>query len=175
MAAGKTVLNTFCYTGGFSVFALQGGAIEVCSVDISEKAVALAAENVELNFPKANHSVLAADVMEYLKTPEKQWDIVVLDPPAFAKNLSKKHQAVMGYKRLNTLGMNAVKPGGLLFTFSCSQVIDDVLFANTITAAGIESGRKARILYRLGQGPDHPVDLYHPEGHYLKGLILEIS
>ncbi|MBL7811614.1 MAG: class I SAM-dependent rRNA methyltransferase [Bacteroidetes bacterium] len=174
-AAGREVLNTFCYTGGFSVFALKGGATRVHSVDISEKAVALAAENVALNGLESWHSVQAADVMEYLKEPEQLWDIAVLDPPAFAKNLSKKHQAVMGYKRLNTLGLKAVKPGGLLFTFSCSQVIDDVLFANTVTAAGIEAGRQVRILHRLSQGPDHPVNLYHPEGHYLKGLVLEVE
>jgi len=117
-AKDKTVLNTFCYTGGFSV---------------------------------------------------------VLDPPAFAKSLSKKHKAVMGYKRLNAMGLKRVSPGGLLFTFSCSQVVDDVLFANTVTAAGIEAGRNCRILYRLGQGADHPVNLYHPEGHYLKGLVILVE
>lgn len=174
-SAGKSVLNTFCYTGGFSVYALKAGATEVCSVDISEKAVALAAENAILNGIKKNHSTVAADVPQYLKDNKQAYDVVVLDPPAFAKNLSKKHQAVMGYKRLNQLGIQTVKPGGLLFTFSCSQVIDDTLFANTVTAAGIEAGRNARILHRLGQGPDHPVNLFHPEGHYLKGLVLYIE
>ena len=174
-SAGKTVLNTFCYTGGFSVYALKAGATAVCSVDISEKAVALAAENATLNGFEKNHTTVAADVPQYLKDNKEAYDIVVLDPPAFAKNLSKKHQAVMGYKRLNQLGIQTVKPGGLLFTFSCSQVIDDTLFANTVTAAGIEAGRNARILHRLGQGPDHPVNLFHPEGHYLKGLVLYIE
>jgi 23S rRNA (cytosine1962-C5)-methyltransferase len=172
---GKTVLNTFCYTGGFSVYALKAGAAEVCSVDISEKAVQLAAENAALNGVAQNHLTVAADVPQYLKENQASYDIVVLDPPAFAKSLSKKHQAVMGYKRLNQLGIQTVKPGGLLFTFSCSQVIDDTLFANTVTAAGIEAGRSARILHRLGQGPDHPVNLFHPEGHYLKGLVLYIE
>jgi 23S rRNA (cytosine1962-C5)-methyltransferase len=171
----KTVLNTFCYTGGFSVYALKAGAAEVCSVDISEKAVQLAAENAALNGVTQNHHTVAADVPQYLKDNKESYDIVVLDPPAFAKSLSKKHQAVMGYKRLNQLGIQTVKPGGLLFTFSCSQVIDDALFANTVTAAGIEAGRSARILHRLGQGPDHPVNLFHPEGHYLKGLVLYID
>ncbi|MBS3914153.1 MAG: class I SAM-dependent rRNA methyltransferase [Bacteroidetes bacterium] len=175
-AAGKSVLNTFCYTGGFSVFALKGGAIEVTSVDVSEKAIRMAEQNVAMqNFKNPNHVAVVADVSEYLKSQDKNWDIVILDPPAYAKNLKKKHSAVMGYKRLNALGMSKVAPGGLLFTFSCSQVIDQSLFENTITAAGIESGRNARILYRLGQGPDHPVNLYHPEGHYLKGLVLQID
>lgn len=176
MSRGATVLNTFCYTGGFSVYALKGGAEKVTSVDISGKAVNLAVENATLNgFGEDLHEAVCADVMEYLKDHQTAYDIVVLDPPAFAKSQNKKHQAVMGYKRLNTAGMKTVKPGGLLFTFSCSQVIDDTLFANTVTAAGIESGRQARILYRLGQGPDHPVNLFHPEGHYLKGLVLEIT
>jgi 23S rRNA (cytosine1962-C5)-methyltransferase len=172
---GKSVLNTFCYTGGFSVYALKAGAASVCSVDISEKAVQLASENAAINGVDQDHTTVAADVPQFLKDNKEAYDIVVLDPPAFAKNMSKKHQAVMGYKRLNQLGIQTVKPGGLLFTFSCSQVIDETLFANTITAAGIEAGRNARILHRLGQGPDHPVNLFHPEGHYLKGLVLLID
>lgn len=175
MSRNKTVLNTFSYSGGFSVYALQNGAKQVASVDVSTKAIALANGNAALNDTSDRHQGIAADVLQYLKENEEQWDIVVLDPPAFAKNLKKKHSAVMGYKRLNALGMQRVKPGGLLFTFSCSQVIDNELFANTITAAGLEAGRNARILYRLSQGPDHPVNLYHPEGSYLKGLVLEIE
>lgn len=176
MSQGLEVLNTFCYTGGFSVYALAGGARKVTSVDISGKAVNLAMENAGLNgFNDDRHQAICADVMEFLKDHRESYDMVVLDPPAFAKSLSKKHQAVMGYKRLNAAGMKTVRPGGLLFTFSCSQVIDDRLFANTVTAAGIECGRNARILYRLGQGPDHPVNLFHPEGHYLKGLVLSID
>ncbi len=172
----QKVLNTFSYSGGFSVYALKAGASQVASVDVSAKAVKLASENVLLNqLDSGKHEAITADVLEYLKDQQNLWDIVILDPPAFAKNLKKKHAAVMGYKRLNALGMQAVKPGGLLFTFSCSQVIDTDLFTNTITAAGIESGRNARILYRLGQGADHPVNLFHPEGSYLKGLVLRID
>jgi 23S rRNA (cytosine1962-C5)-methyltransferase len=121
------------------------------------------------------HEGQVMDVMKHLGEDQKLYDIVVLDPPAFAKSLSKKHKAVMGYKRLNAMGLKRVSPGGLLFTFSCSQVVDDVLFANTVTAAGIEAGRNCRILYRLGQGADHPVNLYHPEGHYLKGLVIQVE
>lgn len=172
---GKSVLNTFSYSGGFSVFALAGGASEVCSVDASEKAISLAEENVSLLNAGGAHSGIVSDVNEFLKNEDSLWDIVVLDPPAFAKNLKKKHNAVMGYKRLNALGMKRVKPGGLLFTFSCSQVVDQDLFQHTITAAGIEAGRNARVLYRLTQGPDHPVNLYHPEGSYLKGLVLQLD
>lgn len=172
---GKTVLNTFSYSGGFSVAALFGGATKVVSVDISQTAVQLSDENVALNNLSTNHQAIQADVMKYLKDQEEQFDIVVLDPPAFAKSLTKKHQATMGYKRLNMLGLERVKPGGLLFTFSCSQVIDEKLFANTVTAAAIEVGRNCRILHRLGQGPDHPVNIFHPEGHYLKGLVLEVE
>jgi 23S rRNA (cytosine1962-C5)-methyltransferase len=173
---GKTVLNTFSYSGGFSVFALKGGATEVTSVDVSERAMQLAIENVNLlgeGFGK--HEAVTQDTMDYLSHTDKTWDIVVLDPPAFAKNLKKKHSAVMGYKRLNALGMQHVKPGGLLFTFSCSQAVDTDLFTNTVTAAGIDAGRNARILFRLGQGPDHPVNLFHPEGNYLKGLVLQLD
>lgn len=172
---GKSVLNTFSYSGGFSVAALIGGATRVVSVDISQTAVTLADENVALNNLTENHISIQADVMKNLKDELEMFDIVVLDPPAFAKSLTKKHQATMGYKRLNMLGLERVKPGGLLFTFSCSQVIDEKLFANTVTAAAIEVGRNCRILHRLGQGPDHPVNIFHPEGHYLKGLVLEVE
>jgi 23S rRNA (cytosine1962-C5)-methyltransferase len=176
-AKGKTVLNTFCYTGGFSVAALAGGATKVISADISQTAIDLANNNVSLMQLQTGqtHEGMVVDVMKQLGDIDTQFDIVVLDPPAFAKSLSKKHKAVMGYKRLNAMGMKRVAPGGLLFTFSCSQVVDDVLFANTVTAAGIEAGRNCRILYRLGQGADHPVNLYHPEGHYLKGLVLQLE
>lgn len=172
---GKSVLNTFSYSGGFSVAALIGGATKVVSVDISQTAVNLGDENVALNNLTENHISVQADVMKNLKDEPEMFDIVVLDPPAFAKSLTKKHQATMGYKRLNMLGLERVKPGGLLFTFSCSQVIDEKLFANTVTAAAIEVGRNCRILHRLGQGPDHPVNIFHPEGHYLKGLVLEVE
>ncbi|MBM3938460.1 MAG: class I SAM-dependent rRNA methyltransferase [Sphingomonadales bacterium] len=176
-AKDKSVLNTFCYTGGFSVAALAGGATKVISADISQTAIDLANNNASLMKlqPHQSHEGLVVDVMKHLGDVEQQFDIVVLDPPAFAKSLSKKHKAVMGYKRLNAMGMKRVSSGGLLFTFSCSQVVDDVLFANTVTAAGIEAGRNCRILYRLGQGADHPVNLYHPEGHYLKGLVIQVE
>lgn len=176
-AKDKSVLNTFCYTGGFSVAALAGGATKVISADISQTAIDLANNNASLMKlqPHQSHEGLVVDVMKHLGDVEQQFDIVVLDPPAFAKSLSKKHKAVMGYKRLNAMGMKRVSPGGLLFTFSCSQVVDDVLFANTVTAAGMEAGRNCRILYRLGQGADHPVNLYHPEGHYLKGLVIQVE
>jgi 23S rRNA (cytosine1962-C5)-methyltransferase len=171
----KSVLNTFSYSGGFSVAALMGGANLVKSVDISQIAVDLSTENVALNQLSDKHLAIQADVMKYLRDIDETYDIVVLDPPAFAKSLTKKHAATMGYKRLNMLGLERVKPGGLLFTFSCSQVIDEKLFANTVTAAAIEVGRNCRILHRLGQGPDHPVNIFHPEGHYLKGLVLEVE
>lgn len=175
-AAGKHVLNTFCYSGGFSVAALQGDAASVTSIDVSSKAIDLTRSNLSLNgYSDEKNACVAEDVNHFLKTNEQLFDIVILDPPAFAKSLRKKHNAVMGYKRLNTAGIAKVKPGGLLFTFSCSQVIDEALFANTIVAAALETGRKARILHRLGQGPDHPVNLFHPEGHYLKGLVLKLD
>ncbi len=174
-SAEKSVLNTFAYTGGFSIAALHGGASKVISVDISKTATDLCSINAALNHLGENHESITADVMEYLQINEEQFDIVVLDPPAFAKSIKKKHSATMGYKRLNLLGLKRVKPGGLLFTFSCSQVIDEALFLNTVTAAAIESGRNCRILHRLSQGPDHPVNIFHPEGHYLKGLVLRVD
>jgi 23S rRNA (cytosine1962-C5)-methyltransferase len=172
---GKSVLNTFAYTGGFSIAALHGGATKVISVDISKTATDLCTINAALNQLEDKHESITADVMEYLQLQDEMFDVVVLDPPAFAKSLKKKHAATMGYKRLNMLGLKRVKPGGLLFTFSCSQVIDETLFLNTVTAAAIESGRNCRILHRLSQGPDHPVNIFHPEGHYLKGLVLRVD
>jgi 23S rRNA (cytosine1962-C5)-methyltransferase len=173
-APQKTVLNTFSYSGGFSVAALAGGASNVTSVDISQHAIYLAHENIVANGYESQHTGICADVLHYLTESEETYDIVVLDPPAFAKSLKKKHAATMGYKRLNALGFNRVAPGGLLFTFSCSQVIDTELFEHTVRAAAIESGREAQIVHRLSQGPDHPVNIFHPEGHYLKGLVLRV-
>lgn len=172
---GKKVLNTFCYTGGFSVYALQAGASQVTSVDISEKAIALTEQNANLNFPEAIHEAVASDVFEYMKAHSKLYDIIVLDPPAFAKNIKSKHTATQAYKRLNSAGLKALAPNGILFTFSCSQVIDETLFYNTVAAAAIESGRKVRVLHKLTQGPDHPVNMFHPEGAYLKGLVLYVE
>ena len=172
---GKKVLNTFCYTGGFSIYAMSAGAELVTSVDISQKAVDLAASNMELNFPKANHNAVADDVFNFMKEHTQQYDVIVLDPPAFAKSIKSKHTATQAYKRLNIAGLKALAPNGILFTFSCSQVIDDVLFYNTVAAAAIETGRNIRVLHKLEQGPDHPTNIYHPEGHYLKGLVLFVE
>lgn len=172
---GKKVLNTFCYTGGFSIYAMNAGAELVTSVDISQKAVDLAASNMELNFPKANHKAVADDVFNFMKENHQIYDVIVLDPPAFAKSIKSKHTATQAYKRLNIAGLKALAPKGILFTFSCSQVIDDVLFYNTVAAAAIETGRNIRVLHKLEQGPDHPTNIYHPEGHYLKGLVLYVE
>ena len=172
---GKKVLNTFCYTGGFSIYAMNAGAELVTSVDISQKAVDLASSNMELNFPKANHTAVADDVFNFMKEHTQQYDVIVLDPPAFAKSIKSKHTATQAYKRLNIAGLKALAPNGILFTFSCSQVIDDVLFYNTVAAAAIETGRNIRVLHKLEQGPDHPTNIYHPEGHYLKGLVLFVE
>lgn len=172
---GKNVLNTFCYTGGFSVFAVKAGAEIVHSVDSSKKAIEMAQKNLTLNgFDSAHHSCIASDTLEYLKNNESGYDVIVLDPPAYAKHMSAKHNAVQGYKRLNVMAINKIKKGGILFTFSCSQIIDRKLFADTITAAAIESGRQIQILHHLSQPPDHPVSIFHPEGEYLKGLVLHI-
>lgn len=172
---GKKVLNTFCYTGGFSIYAMQAKAELVTSVDISQKAVDLAASNMELNFPNANHKAVADDVFNFMKENHQIYDVIVLDPPAFAKSIKSKHTATQAYKRLNIAGLKALAPKGILFTFSCSQVIDDVLFYNTVAAAAIETGRTIRVLHKLTQGPDHPTNIYHPEGHYLKGLVLYVE
>ena len=177
-ARGKTVLNTFSYTGGFSMYALAGGAVRVDSVDLSERALQLTDANVALNTDRTDrHASHAADVMDWLKenASGQRYDIVVVDPPAYAKNKHRRHKAVQAYKRLNARAMGVLKPGGLLFTFSCSRVVDRQLFYDTVVAAGLETGRAARVLHRLGQGPDHPVSLYHPEGEYLKGLVLRVD
>jgi 23S rRNA (cytosine1962-C5)-methyltransferase len=154
---------------------MQAKAELVTSVDISQKAVDLAAKNMELNFPNANHKAIADDVFNFMKENHQIYDVIVLDPPAFAKSIKSKHTATQAYKRLNIAGLKALAPKGILFTFSCSQVIDDVLFYNTIAAAAIETGRNIRVLHKLEQGPDHPTNIYHPEGHYLKGLVLYVE
>ena len=177
LSKGKSVLNTFCYTGGFSLYALNGGASKVVSVDSSENALKLLEANLELNqMVKMNHVSIKADVLEYLKTEaEDLYDIIILDPPAFAKNIGAKHKAVQAYKRLNELALRKIKAGGLLFTFSCSQVVDKGLFLGAVTAAGINTGRTLRIVAQLHQPADHPVSLYHPESEYLKGLVLMVD
>ena len=172
----KNVLNCFCYTGGFSLYALSGGAKSVDSVDISQKAVDLMEDNVNLNSFEEKHNSFCANVMHFLSEASlKLYDIVIVDPPAFAKSLHKRHNAVQAYKRLNALALQKVNNGGLLFTFSCSQVVGTQLFYDTIVAAGIEAGKKIRVVRSLSQGPDHPVNLFHPEGHYLKGLLLYVE
>ena len=173
---GKRLLNTFCYTGGFSVYGLGGDASEVHSLDSSARAMELTDKNIELNFgPEAKHTSITDDTIRYLKNTDEAYDVIVLDPPAFAKHVHVKHNAVQGYKRLNQTAIEKIQPGGILFTFSCSQVIDLNLFKATVMSAAILAGRKARILHQLTQSPDHPVNLFHPEGQYLKGLVLVID
>ena len=148
----------------------------VHSVDASAKAIELVEQNVLLNdCNRENHQSFKADVMKFLKEQELSYDVMILDPPAFAKTVSKRHKAVQAYKRLNIEGLRLVAKGGILFTFSCSQVVDNQLFYNTITAAAIEAKRKVRVLYRLTQPADHPVNIFHPEGNYLKGLVLYVE
>lgn len=178
-AAGKKVLNAFCYSGGFSVYALAAGASLVHSVDVSQKAIDLTNRNVAVNgdtdTDEHRHEAYAQDVMTYLKAHDHQYDVMVLDPPAFAKSFSARHRAVQGYKWLNAEGLRRLAKGGILFTFSCSQVVDRELFYNTIVAAAIEAGRQVRVLHQLTQPADHPVNLFHPEGGYLKGLVLWVE
>lgn len=175
-ARGRTVLNTFCYTGGFSVYALAGGAREVCSIDSSERAVALADANVRLNFgEEAPHTSLAVDAVEYLKDIGDRYDMIILDPPAFAKHHKVLGNAMQGYKRLNARALAQIKSGGLLFTFSCSQAVSKELFRTTVFSAAAIAGRKVRILHQLTQPADHPINIYHPEGEYLKGLVLYVE
>lgn len=175
LSKGKSVLNTFSYTGGFSLYALKAGATKVHSLDSSARALEIASQNAELNGYADRHDIIQADAVQYLKNLGEEYDIIVLDPPAFAKHLSARHQAVQGYKRINSLAMQQMKPGGLLFTFSCSQAVDKQLFNSTIVAAAIEAGRKVRILHQLHQPADHPVSAFHPEGEYLKGLVVRVD
>ncbi len=174
-ASGKKVLNAFCYTGGFSVYALDAAAKEVHSVDISAKAMDLTDQNVALAKHPERHTSHTADVFDFLKTMDDDFDLIVLDPPAFAKSKHTTHNAVQGYKRINAMAMKKIKPGGLLFTFSCSQNISAKLFEDTVRAAAIEVGRPCRIIHRLTQPADHPVNIFHPEGEYLKGLALAVD
>lgn len=173
---GKKVLNTFCYSGGFSVLALNEGASEVHSVDISNKAIALTEQNVALNPGfSGKHESIVADVVKYIREIGDDFDLIVLDPPAFAKNIKARHNAVQAYKRLNAEAIRKIKPGGIIFTFSCSQVVDKSLFAHTIAAAAMETGRKVKVLHQLSQPADHPINIFHPETEYLKGLVLYID
>lgn len=174
-STGKKVLNAFSYTGGFSLYALAGGAREVHSVDISKDAVARANELVELNFPGAKHTGVAADCFDYLKQTEEVYDLIVLDPPAFAKSAKAVNNAARGYKELNMVAMKKIAPGGLLFTYSCSQNITPDLFRKIVFGAAVDAGREVRILRQLSQADDHPINIYHPEGEYLKGLMLYVE
>ncbi len=175
-AKGRTVLNTFCYTGGFSVYAASGGAIEVCSVDASERAVELADENMRLNFGNEYpHKAVAADAVDYLKEIGDKYDLIILDPPAFAKHHKVLGNAMQGYKRINARALSQIKSGGILFTFSCSQAVSKELFRTMVFSAAAIAGRKVRILHQLTQPADHPINIYHPEGEYLKGLVLYVE
>lgn len=177
LAKDRTVLNTFCYTGGFSVTALQGGARQVVSVDSSKKAIAVCEKNIELNgFSTGANPSIDEDAKMYLQNmPENQFDMIILDPPAFAKNHKSLHRGLLGYKFINKEAIKKIKDGGLLFTFSCSQAVDRAQFQSIVMAAAIETGRKVRILHQLSQPEDHPINIYHPEGAYLKGLVLQIG
>lgn len=177
MATGRKVLNMFCYTGGFSVYALRGGALSVDSVDSSAKAIALTDANVELNFPEgAPHRSHAVDAFKFLaEMKQGEYDLIVLDPPAFAKHRGAIRNALRGYQKLNAAAIEKIAPGGILFTFSCSQAISREQFRLAVFSACAQTGRRVRILYQLTQPADHPVNIYHPEGEYLKGLILYVE
>lgn len=176
-AAGRNVLNLFCYTGGFSIYALAGGAVHVDSVDSSRKAMELVGRNVALNgFSASQHTGVCGDAMDFLKTvPADSYDMMIVDPPAFAKHRGALHNALRAYQRLNAAAISRVAPGGLVFTYSCSQVVDKETFALTVFSAAAQTGRSVRILDRLNQPADHPVNIYHPEGEYLKGLLLYVE
>ena len=178
-AKDKDVLNMFCYTGGFSLYALRGGAKTVDSVDVSQKAIDLVNVNVAKNFPKAtNHTAVAADAFEYLsqqKEAGKTYDLIILDPPAFAKHRDAVKNALRGYQRINAKAIEMIRKGGLLFTFSCSQAVDKEAFRLAVFSAAAQVGRKVRILHQLHQPQDHPINIYHPEGEYLKGLVLYVE
>jgi 23S rRNA (cytosine1962-C5)-methyltransferase len=175
-ARDRNVLNMFCYTGGFSFYAMRGGACLVHSVDSSAKAIDLTKANVELNFPgDTRHEAFAEDAFKYLDRMGDQYDLIILDPPAFAKHKDALRNALRGYTKLNAKAFEKIKPGGILFTFSCSQVVDKVNFRNAVFTAAALSGRSVRILHQLTQPADHPVNIYHPEGEYLKGLVLYVE
>lgn len=175
-AAGRSVLNMFCYTGGFSFYALRGGAKLVHSVDSSAKAIDLTNENVALNFPgDERHQAFAEDAFKYLDRMGDQYDLIILDPPAFAKHRGALRNALRGYTKLNAKAFEKIRPGGILFTFSCSQVVNKENFRNAVFTAAAQSGRSVRILHQLTQPGDHPVNIYHPEGEYLKGLVLYVE
>jgi len=174
---GKKVLNVFSYTGGFSIYAMKEGAQEVHSLDSSARALEVCEENIEINsLTNKQHKSINTDAIQFLKDElVGDYDVVIIDPPAFAKSASAKHAAVQGYKRINLRALESMKPGSILFTFSCSQAVNDKLFTDTIIAASIQANRTVRILQRLTQPADHPVSAFHPEGQYLKGLVLRVD
>lgn len=176
-AHGRKVLNMFCYTGGFSVYALRGNAQLVHSVDSSTKAIALTEANVDLNFPgDKRHEAYATDAFRFLDDMEDSaYDLIILDPPAFVKHRGAIQNGLRGYRRLNTAALRKIAPGGILFTFSCSQLVNKDMFRMSVFSAAEQAGRKVRILHQLTQAPDHPVDICHPEGEYLKGLVLYVQ
>ncbi len=173
---GRKVLNMFCYTGGFSFYAMRGGAELVHSVDSSSRAIDITRANVELNFPgDTRHEAFAEDAFKYLDRMGDQYDLIILDPPAFAKHKDALRNALMGYRKLNAKAFEKIRPGGILFTFSCSQVVTKDNFRTAVFTAAAMSGRRVRILHQLTQPADHPVSIYHPEGEYLKGLVLYVE
>jgi 23S rRNA (cytosine1962-C5)-methyltransferase len=173
---GRNVLNMFCYTGGFSVYALRGGAASVCSVDSSARAVEQTSKNVALNFGnEVNHQVVAADGFDFLQSIGGKYDLIVLDPPAFAKHAGALKNALQAYRRLNAVALKQMPQGSILFTFSCSQVVSREQFRSAVFSAAVDSGRSVRILHQLAQPADHPISIYHPEGEYLKGLALYVE
>ena len=175
-SAGKRVLNMFCYTGGFSFYAMRGGATLVHSVDSSAKAIELTTKNVELNFPgDKRHEAFCEDAFKYLDKAGGDYDLVILDPPAFAKHRGALHNALKGYTRLNMKALEKIRPGGILFTFSCSQVVTKDNFRNAVFTAAALAHRNVRILHQLHQPADHPINIFHPEGEYLKGLVLYVE
>ncbi|MEF9924762.1 MAG: class I SAM-dependent methyltransferase, partial [Muribaculaceae bacterium] len=175
-SANRKVLNMFCYTGGFSFYAMRGGATLVHSVDSSSKAIQLTNDNVALNFPNDDrHKAFAEDAFKYLGEMTEEYDLIVLDPPAFAKHKSALHNALVGYRKLNAKALEKIKPGGILFTFSCSQAVSREQFRLAVFSAAAQTQRKVRILHQLTQPCDHPISIYHPEGEYLKGLVLYIE
>ena len=175
-AKGRSVLNMFCYTGGFSVYAMRGDAKLVHSVDSSAKAIELTNRNIEMNFPgDKRHEAFCEDAFKFLDANDNKYDLIVLDPPAFAKHRAALRNALKGYTRLNVKGLQRIKPGGILFTFSCSQIVTKENFRNAVFTAAVQANRKVRILHQLHQPADHPVNIYHPEGEYLKGLVLYVE
>ena len=175
-AKNRSVLNMFCYTGGFSVYAMRGGAEIVHSVDSSAKAIELTNRNIELNFPDdGRHTAFCDDAFKFMDKNDGRYDLVVLDPPAFAKHRGALRNALKGYIRLNVKGLECIKSGGILFTFSCSQVVSKDQFRQAVFTAAAQAKRKVRILHQLHQPADHPINIYHPEGEYLKGLVLYVE